>query len=97
MLYKTQLSMRRLRQAGLRGHTFKIHRQRSKTRRRQRWSSPVLEKTARRDFERSTRGDIQVAPACTVEVPLPKSSPLTCPPCSYCIYSGLSIVIFTAH
>ncbi len=93
---------------GLRGHTFKIHQQRYKTRRRQyAFSSPVLEQTAIGDCERFIREDIQVATGCTVAVPLPRSSPLTRPPilppdfvpplCYYCNYSWSSIEVFTAH
>ncbi len=63
---------------GLRDHTFKIHQQRCKTRRR-RSSDPVLKQTTRGDCERFIRGSIQAATGCMVAVPLPRSFPLTRP------------------
>ncbi len=89
----------------LRGHTFKIHQQRCKTRRRQHaFSGRVV------PYWNRLAEDIQVATGCTVAVPLPRSSPLIRPPiippefvpicrfpplCYYCNYSWSSIVIFT--
>ncbi len=65
---------------GLRGHTFKIHQQQCKTRRRQHTFSvrvvPYWNKLWG-NCERFVRGDIQVSTGCTMAVPLPRSSSLT--------------------
>ncbi len=79
----------------------------------QRSSGLVLEQAARGDCERSIHADIQVTTGRTVAVPLPKGSPLTCPPIlppelvnritshPYVItvikLIKLSIVVFTDH
>ncbi len=65
---------------GLRGHTLKIHQQRSPPICVQRSSSPVLEQVARGYCDRYTRGGIKISTGRTTAVPLPRSSSLTRPP-----------------